>query len=104
MHTVFMRQNIIAGQGGCITINNSKLIKRANYILDKGTNRKQFINNLKNRVIQSNKKNYYSWVDIGSEYRASEITCATYSQLLKINKFKIIEWFCGINTKILFII
>ena len=82
-------KNIVAGQGGCITINNPKLNKRANYILDKGTNRKQFINNLKNRVIQSNKKNYYSWVDIGSEYRASEITCALlYSQLLKINKIQ----------------
>ena len=82
-------KNIVAGQGGCITINNPKLIKRANYILDKGTNRKQFINNLKNRVIQPRNRNYYSWVDIGSEFRASEITCALlYSQLLKINKIQ----------------
>ena len=37
-------KNIVGGQAGCISINNSKLIKRTNYILDKGTNRRNFIN------------------------------------------------------------
>ena len=47
-------------------INNKSLIKRANYILDKGTNRYEFIKNYKKKIITaSNNKKYYSWVDIG---------------------------------------
>ena len=42
-------KNIIGGQAGCISINNSKLIQRANYILDKGTNRRNFIKNYKKK-------------------------------------------------------
>ena len=92
-------KNIVSGQGGCISINNSKLIKRANFILDKGTNRIEFINNYKKKIILSNNKKFYSWVDVGSEYRAPELSCALlYSQLKKLNKIqksrkKIWEWF-----------
>ena len=60
-------KNLVGGQAGCISINNSSFIKRANYILDKGTNRKQFINNFKKKIIPSNKKGFYSWIDIGSD-------------------------------------
>ena len=31
-------KNLTSGQGGCISINNKKFIKRLNYILDKGSN------------------------------------------------------------------
>ena len=92
-------KNIVSGQGGCISINNSNLIKRANFILDKGTNRIEFINNYKKKIILSNNKKFYSWVDIGSEYRAPELSCALlYSQLKKLNKIqksrkKIWGWF-----------
>ena len=92
-------KNIVSGQGGCISINNPSLIKRANFILDKGTNRIEFINNYKKKIILSNNKKFYSWVDIGSEYRAPELTCALlYSQLKKLNKIqkrrkKIWQWF-----------
>ena len=82
-------KNLVAGQGGCISINNSKLIKRANFILDKGTNRRNFIKNYKKKIIKSNEKKFYSWVDIGSEYRLPEISCALlYSQILKANKIQ----------------
>tara|TARA_B100000401_G_scaffold197301_1_gene133042 strand:- start:826 stop:1983 length:1158 start_codon:yes stop_codon:yes gene_type:complete len=92
-------KNIVSGQGGCISINNPSLIKRANFILDKGTNRIEFINNYKKKIILSNNKKFYSWVDIGSEYRAPELSCALlYSQLKKLNKIqrsrkKIWQWF-----------
>ena len=81
-------KNIVGGQAGCISVNNSKLIKRTNYILDKGTNRKIFIKNYKKKIISSkNNKKFYSWVDLGSEYRAPELSCALlYSQLLKVKK------------------
>lgn len=83
-------KNIVAGQGGCISINNKNLIKRANFILDKGTNRREFINNFKKKIIRSNNKKFYSWVDIGSEYRLSELSSALlYSQILKVKKIQL---------------
>jgi dTDP-4-amino-4,6-dideoxygalactose transaminase len=84
-------KNIVGGQAGCISINNSKLIKRTNFILDKGTNRRNFITNYKKKIISSkNNKNFYSWVDLGSEYRAPELSSALlYSQLHKIKKIQI---------------
>jgi len=83
-------KNIVGGQAGCISINNSKLIKRTNYILDKGTNRRNFINDYKKKIISSkNNKKFYSWVDLGSEYRAPELSSALlYSQLLKVKKIQ----------------
>jgi len=82
-------KNLVAGQGGCISINNTSLLKRANSILDKGTDRKKFINNFKRKIIKSNNKKFYSWVDIGSEYRASELSSALlYSQILKAKKIQ----------------
>ena len=91
-------KNIVGGQAGCISINNRKLIRRANCILDKGTNRKIFIKNYKKKIISSNSnKKFYSWVDLGSEYRAPELSCALlYSQLLKIKNIQNIRkknWF-----------
>ena len=82
-------KNLVGGQAGCISINNKSLINRTNFILDKGTNRRKFINNLKKKIISSNNKGFYSWVDLGSEYRAPELTSAlVYSQLLKVKKIQ----------------
>ena len=83
-------KNIIGGQAGCISLNNPKFIKRASNILDKGTNRKLYIKNYEKKIISSkNNKKFYSWVDLGSEYRAPELSCALlYSQLLKIKKIQ----------------
>ena len=81
-------KNIVAGQGGAISINNNKLIKKANYYLDKGTNRVEFLKNYKKQFISEKKKlKYYSWVSLGSEFRATEISSALiYSQLKKFSK------------------
>ena len=84
-------KNIIGGQAGCISVNNSKLIKRTNYILDKGTNRRNFIKDYKKKIIFSkDNRKFYSWVDLGSEYRAPELSSALlYSQLLKVKNIQI---------------
>ena len=78
-------KNFVSGQGGCISINNKKLFKRIDFLLDKGTNRKKFIKDSNSTIIKSFQvRNYYSWVDIGSEYRSPEIPCALlFSQLEK---------------------
>ena len=81
-------KNLVGGQGGAISINNTKLIKRANHILDKGTDRIDFLKNYKKQFISEKsskfKKKYYSWVDIGSEYRASELSSALiYTQITR---------------------
>jgi len=68
-------KNIHCGEGGALLINNKKFIKRARIIVDKGTNRDDFNNNIVKK---------YSWVDIGSSYGLSEINAAfLYAQLLK---------------------
>ena len=81
-------KNIVGSQGGGISVNNKKLINRTNYLLDKGTDRSNFLKNYKKQYIsEKNKKRskkYYSWVDLGSEFRATELVSAmVYSQLLK---------------------
>lgn len=80
-------KNITGGQAGCISINNKKFLNRKDYILDKGTDRRSFIRNIYKKIINANlNKKFYSWVDIGSEYRASEISSALiYAQLKKVS-------------------
>ena len=74
-------KNIVGGQCGALIINNKNFIKRADIILDKGTNRRSL-----------GKKNYYSWQDIGSEYRAPELSAAlVYSQLNNVEKIQSIR-------------
>ena len=83
-------KNFIGGQGGAISINNNSLQKRVNFLLDKGTDRINFLKNYRKQFIaekKTSKKKYYSWVDIGSEYRASELSSALiYSQLQRSNE------------------
>lgn len=85
-------KNIVGGQGGAISINDKKLLKRANFLLDKGTNRIKFLKDHKKQFIaEKNKKklrkNYYTWVDCGSEFRASELTSSLiFSQLSRFNE------------------
>ena len=70
-------KNLVGGQCGAISINEQKYIKRAKIILDKGTD----------RALINNKKKYYSWKDIGSEFRSAELPAALlYSQLSKFDK------------------
>ena len=71
------------GQCGALVVNNKKLINKADEILDKGTNRKKILQ--KSQLIK--KKNlYYNWRNIGSEYRATEISSAILFAQLKNRK------------------
>jgi dTDP-4-amino-4,6-dideoxygalactose transaminase len=71
-------KNVHCGEGGALIINNSKFIKRAKIIRDKGTNRDLFNQNMVKK---------YTWVDYGSSYGLSEINAAfLYEQLKQAKK------------------
>lgn len=60
-------KNIIAGEGGMLTINDPQFINRAEIIWEKGTNRAEFFRGEVNK---------YGWVDTGSSFLPSEIIAA----------------------------
>ncbi|EMB8479493.1 dTDP-4-amino-4,6-dideoxygalactose transaminase [Providencia rettgeri] len=74
-------KNIIAGEGGLLTINDEKYIKRAEIIREKGTNRSSFF---RGEVAK------YGWVDIGSSFLPSDIIAAyLYAQLENIDTIQL---------------
>lgn len=60
-------KNIIAGEGGCLCINDERFIRRAEILWEKGTNRAEFFRGEVNK---------YGWVDIGSSFLPSEVIAA----------------------------
>ncbi|MGI0485551.1 dTDP-4-amino-4,6-dideoxygalactose transaminase [Pantanalinema rosaneae CENA516] len=60
-------KNIVSGEGGALVINDPTLVKRAEIIWEKGTNRSQFFRGEVDK---------YTWVDIGSSYLPSELVAA----------------------------
>ncbi|MGZ3770426.1 MAG: dTDP-4-amino-4,6-dideoxygalactose transaminase [Bdellovibrio sp.] len=60
-------KNIVCGEGGALTINDPRLIARAEIVRDKGTNRQQFLNGQVDK---------YTWQDKGSSYLLSELAAA----------------------------
>ena len=58
-------KNIHCGLGGALIVNNKKFIKKATYIWEIGTDRKDF-----------NLKKKYSWVELGGNYYPSEFQSA----------------------------
>lgn len=60
-------KNIISGEGGMLSINDDSLIKRAEIIREKGTNRSSFFRGEVDK---------YGWVDIGSSFLPSDIVAA----------------------------
>jgi len=60
-------KNIISGEGGMLTINDERFIRRAEIIWEKGTNRAEFFRGEVNK---------YGWVDIGSSFLPSEVVAA----------------------------
>ncbi|MCG2611258.1 dTDP-4-amino-4,6-dideoxygalactose transaminase [Flavobacterium sp. SM15] len=60
-------KNIIAGEGGMLTINDKRFIHRAEIIWEKGTNRAEFFRGEVNK---------YGWVDTGSSFLPSEVIAA----------------------------
>lgn len=66
-------KNIMCGEGGMLVINDDSLIKRAEIIWEKGTNRAAF---------WRGEVDKYGWIDIGSSFLPSEIAAAfLYAQL-----------------------
>lgn len=60
-------KNVSAGEAGALLVNREELVARADVVFDKGTDRVAFMNGEVDR---------YTWVDIGSSYRPSELVAA----------------------------
>lgn len=68
-------KNITCGNGGALILKNKKDYIKASYVIDKGTNKKDYING---------KIKKYEWVSKGSSYACSEINSAyLFAQLQK---------------------
>jgi dTDP-4-amino-4,6-dideoxygalactose transaminase len=71
-------KNISCGEGGALIINKKKYLKKASIIINKGTDRENYL---------KDKKKFYSWVGPGSSSIPSEITCAfLYGQLINFKR------------------
>ncbi|WP_298247491.1 dTDP-4-amino-4,6-dideoxygalactose transaminase [uncultured Christiangramia sp.] len=60
-------KNIISGEGGMLTINDTQFVERSEIIWEKGTNRSAFFRGEVDK---------YGWVDIGSSFLPSDIIAA----------------------------
>ena len=60
-------KNIISGEGGALLVGDERFAERAEIVLEKGTNRRQFARGEVDK---------YSWVDLGSSFVPSEISAA----------------------------
>jgi dTDP-4-amino-4,6-dideoxygalactose transaminase len=60
-------KNIQCEEGGALIINDNRFQDRAWYIIEKGTNRHEFINGT---------TDHYEWADLGSSYAMSELHAA----------------------------
>lgn len=60
-------KNVIAGEGGALTLNREELCERAEIIREKGTNRSKFFRGQVDK---------YTWVDIGSSFLPGELVAA----------------------------
>ena len=70
-------KNIQCGKGGGLLINDENFKHRAEIISSKGTNRDDFI---------KGKIDKYTWIENGSSYKATELSCALlFSQLENAN-------------------
>jgi len=66
-------KNIVCGEGGAVLVNRNDLIQKCRIILDKGTNRQDFLDS---KVCK------YEWVGLGSSFELSEILAGVlYGQL-----------------------
>lgn len=73
-------KNIIAGEGGMLAINDEKLIKKAEIIWEKGTNRAAFFRGEVNK---------YGWMEMGSSFLPADIIAAfLYAQLEHLDQIQ----------------
>jgi len=83
-------KNINSGEGGLLTINDDRFIKRSEIIWEKGTNRSEFFRGEVNK---------YGWVDVGSSFLPSEVIAAyLWAQIENIDEIqkkrkKIWNWY-----------
>jgi dTDP-4-amino-4,6-dideoxygalactose transaminase len=84
-------KNIISGEGGALLVNAPDMVKRAEIIREKGTNRCQFFRGEVDK---------YTWVDVGSSYLPSELVgaflCAQLEHSDEINaaRCRIFDLYC----------
>jgi dTDP-4-amino-4,6-dideoxygalactose transaminase len=60
-------KSLVCGEGGALCCNDPALVERAEVLRDKGTNRAKFFRGEVDK---------YTWIDVGSSFIPSEITCA----------------------------
>jgi dTDP-4-amino-4,6-dideoxygalactose transaminase len=60
-------KNVNCGEGGALLINNPSLVRRAEILQEKGTNRYEFFRGAVDK---------YTWVDVGSSFLLSEVSAA----------------------------
>lgn len=73
-------KGIQAGEGGMLVVNDEKLIKRAEIIWEKGTDRAAFFRGEVDK---------YGWVDVGSSFQPSELIAAfLYAQLENLDRIQ----------------
>lgn len=73
-------KNIGSGEGGALVIADPRFVERAEYIRDKGTNRRRFLNGLVDK---------YTWVDEGSSYVLSDLNAAyLWTQLVALEQIQ----------------
>ena len=71
-------KNIQCGEGGMLTINDPRFVRRAEIIWEKGTNRAEF---------HRGEVNKYEWIDVGSSFLPSGLTAAfLWAQLEGLRK------------------
>lgn len=73
-------KNLIAGEGGMLTVNDDRFLRRSEIIWEKGTNRSEFFRGEVNK---------YGWVDTGSSFLPSElISSFLWSQIEHIDSIQ----------------
>lgn len=73
-------KNLIAGEGGLLSVNAPDYVERAEIIWEKGTNRAAFFRGDVDK---------YNWVDVGSSFLPSELTAAfLYAQLEELERIQ----------------
>ena len=73
-------KNLNCGEGGLITLNDERLVKRAEILREKGTNRTAYFRGEIDK---------YGWVDVGSSFLPSDLLAAfLYAQLLQLERIQ----------------
>ncbi|ARV12818.1 dTDP-4-amino-4,6-dideoxygalactose transaminase [Gilvibacter sp. SZ-19] len=73
-------KNLQCGEGGLLTINDDRFLKRSEIIWEKGTNRSAFFRGEVDK---------YGWVDVGSSFLPSELNAAyLWAQLEQLDKIQ----------------